>query len=100
LNNEVLNLVRESAERIHRLRQFKLLTDLLKKDEKYLIGSLAGLRRIGKVVLDDSGGYYSLKYCKNDKGVKLLMILKHVLKSARKRLRSRDSRLTAARRSG
>ena len=53
LNNEVLNLGRESAERIDGLRQFQQSMDLLKKDEKNLTEPLAGLRRIGRVVRDD-----------------------------------------------
>jgi hypothetical protein len=56
LNNEVLNLVRQSAERVGGLRQFQQSIDLLKKDERYIIEPLAGFRRIGRVVLDDSGG--------------------------------------------
>ena len=50
------NFVRESAERTDGLRQFQQSIYLLKKDERYLTEPLAGLRRIGSVVLDDSGG--------------------------------------------
>ena len=56
VNHEVFNFVSESAERIDRSRQFQQSMDLLKKDEKNLTESLAGLRRIGRVVCDDSGG--------------------------------------------
>jgi hypothetical protein len=46
VNNEVLNLVSESAELIDGLRQFQQSIDVLKKDERYLTEPLAGLRRI------------------------------------------------------